>query len=547
MNPKIVASLGAAIVLLALVPAAIATGSGSAPAAPTGLQTFLRMPSEQPRATADAVIPSYSRTPAFAWTPVRGANGYQFELSTSNGFTAQNALIWSAKTKAPAASVPLALPWITGEPASMYWRVRAVGPGGISSWSAPSAFNMRWTDKPQQLPSGPGYVRWTPVAGATGYQVWFIGAGKTISTITNVADEREYYLGVDLPSNVVHWRVRAERRLYGKPLNGLPAVSYGAWSETFTSANDDNPLDDKYARLTPRSAVSDVVSDPAAPRAHGLLPAVTVGGSPTSTLNLYRVYFFTDRDCVNRVFTGYPVASPAYVPRVVGGETDALPAGKHAMADGELVTPTELPEQASSGTGQSSSNEGNSGKAAGVVDFGKRAKVDLWDSNWPHGRYVAVAVPVEPVMLKSAGLVYQDVELPQDVCAQGRFLTFGKESRTPALSAGGAPTATGLSPTGRLVAAATATPKFYGSPLVTWDPAGGAVRYDVQWSHTKYPWRAAGSMRTPATSAVLPLAPGTWWYRVRGINDALPGNQMMSWSSDASVVITRPSFSVLRG
>ena len=87
----------------------------------------------------------------------------------------------------------------------------------------------------------------------------------------------------------------------------------------------------------------------------------------------------------------------------------------------------------------------------------------------------------------------------------------------------------------------------YGSPLVTWDPASGAVGYEVQWSRSSYPWRSAGSIRTPATSAMLPLAPGTWYYRVRGINDSLRGNQMMSWSAPTSIAITRPSFKVVHG
>ena len=36
---------------------------------------------------------------------------------------------------------------------------------------------------------------------------------------------------------------------------------------------------------------------------------------------------------------------------------------------------------------------------------------------------------------------------------------------------------------------------------------------------------------TTPTAAVLPLKPGTWYYRVRGINFQLGGNaQHMSWS-----------------
>ena len=73
----------------------------------------------------------FSRTPSFAWRPVRGATRYEFELSTSKRFRADNGVIWSSKTLTmPAAAVPISLPWITGP--SLYWHVRALGSRGIS-------------------------------------------------------------------------------------------------------------------------------------------------------------------------------------------------------------------------------------------------------------------------------------------------------------------------------------------------------------------------------------------------------------------------------
>ena len=35
--------------------------------------------------------------------------------------------------------------------------------------------------------------------------------------------------------------------------------------------------------------------------------------------SLYRVYIFTDKNCVNRIFTGSVVGSPAWAPRSIGG------------------------------------------------------------------------------------------------------------------------------------------------------------------------------------------------------------------------------------
>ena len=100
---------------------------------------------------------------------------------------------------------------------------------------------------------------------------------------------------------------------------------------------------------------------------------------------------------------------------------------------------------------------------------------------------------------------------------------------------------------GRLLAAASWKPSFYGTPLVTWQPASGAAGYEVQWSKSAYPWRTAGSVHTGATSTTLPLKPGTWWYRVRGIDPSLPGNGLLGWSTQVPLQITPPTFSVAAG
>jgi hypothetical protein len=105
------------------------------------------------------------------------------------------------------------------------------------------------------------------------------------------------------------------------------------------------------------------------------------------------------------------------------------------------------------------------------------------------------------------------------------------------------------------VAASARRPTFYGHPHVAWTPALGAWAYHVQWSKTRYPFRAEPhpTMGTPgiltfSTAATLPLSPGTWYYRVRGINFELGGNaQHMSWSDPAGVRVARPKFTVVSG
>jgi hypothetical protein len=133
-------------------------------------------------------------------------------------------------------------------------------------------------------------------------------------------------------------------------------------------------------------------------------------------------------------------------------------------------------------------------------------------------------------------------------------MRFGKDSE-PSLTSAGDLFASGLSSAGKLTSARS-TSKFYGYPLVAWTPAFGAYAYEVQWSKTRYPFKpqpnpqngnALGTM-TSGTSAVLPLSPGTWYYRVRGFDFSLrTGSQQMSWSDPARIVVAKPKFRVVGG
>src|SRR3989442_14423077 len=146
---------------------------------------------------------------------VRGVNRTQFELWTARP-SASGGVLWSSKPPpAPAASLPIALPWISGTPYSLYAHVRAVAPDGSAGpWSDSFGFNMRWSNLPTPLSSPSGMIRWTTVDGASAYQVWYLEPRKIIATRTNVADEREYYTFHN-DASVVHWRIRAVRDPYG--------------------------------------------------------------------------------------------------------------------------------------------------------------------------------------------------------------------------------------------------------------------------------------------------------------------------------------------
>jgi hypothetical protein len=669
----------AALILAAL---ALVVGASSAaaqaPSAPTNLHGFLLRADEPARE-------SFARTPAFAWNPVSGADHYEFQLSTSDTFR-DNAVIWSADNlQSPVASPPITLPWISGSPHSLYARVRAIVGSDTTDWSSPFGFDITPPAPPSPLPSTAGLLRWTPVEGADGYEVWLIDVGKMEVVFSNVLDEREFYTFHQTSSwiGTVRWRVRALRDDNLGRLNGVPVTQWGPWSPIYTSSNPAMQCGPATASATcpiqlgstmPNgqlaTTLSDVVSDGSATAsAHKLMPGFSWVGNQTLTGQpgeLFRVYVYTDKQCINRVFTSAVIGSPAYAPRpfgplslpttdLSGARSGYLPDGTESADttfDGENLTPSEqaapanptttLPLVASpggssagsggtsSGSTDGSTGSGNSATAQSspFLDWGDSkfgAPVDLWDTNWPSGGYYWTVVPVqavspgalqtvisvpgavagttsipvsssdgfavgdrisvgnsnnnesavvtavnanslsiskplaqshgtgEPVQRTGGALRYVDMELPQDACAAGRVARFGIASE-PSVTGGGDAFASGLSSSGTLTSAGHTT-AFYKPPLIAWTPALRAEAYQVQWSKTAYPFTpepdpvtGAAGILTGSTAYVLPVAPGTWYYRVRGYDYSLPtGSQQMGWSDVAKVTVAAPTFTIVGG
>jgi hypothetical protein len=561
---------------LVFVPAAAANyDAGPKPfhattSAPEGLHAFLLSPNEAPQKY-------YPRTPSFAWSPVgvRGAGTYDFELSMDRAFNDASVLFNYTGLTIPAVSVAHQLPWMTGLPYALWAHVRWVSKDGklTTAWSTPFGFNMRWTDSdyPQQLPAPEGLIRWKPIEGATRYEVLYpdINGTKSFETTTNVADEREWYTFHNALAwgawSSVRWRVRAIR--YIDPAdslrNNLPRVSFGPWSKVFTSVNPPMAL----GTLAPTATVSDVWDTPGHAAAHELTPGFAwtpslpmLGDIGSVGSSLYRVYIFTDDHCVNQVFAGSIVGSPAYAPRTFGGPI-ALPSGTKSL--GDWMNPPYLMDRgaepnAFDATGHKVVSNESPGKGAANPETGVAdANVDLWDSGWPNGRYYWTVVPVIASSMgvfdpKSSDLPiqYHDGAVAQDQCESGRGMSFGKVSQPVVTAGSNVPWVSGLAPDGRVIASASKVPAVHDSPLVAWEPAVGATTYDIQLSHKSYPWKTTWSTSTPATSVVLPLgkaAVGTWYYRVRGINPALPvGAQAMSWSNAVRLRVTGDSFVVVK-
>jgi hypothetical protein len=637
--------------------AATAHASSAAVAGPTGLHGFLLRADE-------ATSTTFQRTPSFAWNPVPGAVRYQFQLATSSTFRDNGVLYDNAQLLTPVEAPALTLPWITGSPHSLYARARAILASGTSPWSAPYGFDMAPPPPPTPISSYPGVLRWTPVEGATGYQVWLIDVGKFELVRTNVLDEREFYTFHPTLkwAGTVRWRIRAIRGdVFNYRVNGIPVAPTGAWSPVYSSTNPAMST----GPITLTGTLSDVFADGSAKApAQRQMPAFLWTGNQTTSgtpAELFRVYVFTDKQCLNPVYTSAVVGSPSYAPRpfgplqtpqsaaaIQGARASYLPDGTESgnvMYDGTTVVPTEqtaaasatttIPGDVPSAPGTTpppSSTPSTGGTVAGggggaITVAGKLgAPVSLWDTNWPESGYYWTVIPVsatvlgaastnvvapgatkgsavipvldssnfrvgmtimigsgpsadtgtitvigggtitvaanlanshvsgDPMVSISSFVVYQDLELPQDVCADikhpERVQRFGIESE-PSLTTAQAPFATGLSSTGRLVSAVN-TSQFYGQPLVAWTPALGAQIYQLQWSKKKYPFVAqddpatkAKGLLTFSTSAVLPLGPGTWWYRVRGFDFNLPsGAQQMGWSDPEQLVISRPKFKI---
>jgi hypothetical protein len=577
---KALLAVAAAFVLVPSAFGSAETRSDRAVAAPQGLHAFLLSPTETRQQY-------YPRTPSFAWQPAARPGGtYDFELATSPTFDDSTILFTYTKLRIPALAVAHQLPWMTGSPYALWAHVRWESADGhtVTPWGTPFGFNVRWSndDYPQQLPAPEGLIRWKPIAGATRYQVLYpdITGSTAFETTTNVADEREFFTFHNpLGYSTIHWRVRAVRYIDDKDLlkNGLPRVSYGPWSATFSTTNPAQAT----GALTPTDTVSDTWDKAGhKPQAHDLTPGFA--WTPSSPIvdpyigfvgsSLYRVYIATDDQCVNVVYKSPVVGSPAYAPRTTGGpfalpqdsltvaRWDAPPYLQQFGTEGRSVDATGVTVQSNEVPGSSlSSGNGGGGTAPASTggSDGGQASVDLWDSGWPTGRYYWTVVPVEAQLFglfdpkaTTLPIEYHDMAVPQDSCQAGVGMSFGKTSQPVVTAASGTPWVSGLAPDGRVVASAAKVPTVQHTPLVAWEPAVGATTYEVQLSRKSYPWSVAWSTITPATSLVLPIGKndaGTWFYRVRGIDPALPaGAQAMTWSTPVRLHITGDSFKIVK-
>jgi hypothetical protein len=563
-----------ALCALALVCSTGATGASTPLAAPSGLHAFVYRADEPVKADH-----TYALMPAFAWNAAQGASSYELQLATSKTFS-DATMLYRAKVTAPVASIQKQVPWMTGKPYALWVRARVVSGGRTSGWSRPFGFNTAWQEVPEQRAAPDGLIRWSTVEGATAYEVWFTsvpgGYQTHFTTLTNVADEREFWTLHPQDAGTVHWRVRAMRLVQtGSLPDGIQVVAHGPYSREFTTRTKASI---SSGRIQPVAAVSNVESTASLARAHQLTPGFAWTGTVDALghgagAKLWRVYVFTDKQCVNPVLTGSIVGGPAWAPR--DGDPLLLPgtvqatldaqAGKFPgfgtqtnvfAADGDIPAPAESPAATAGGTGAPAPAAPAAGTSSSTTVAPRF--VSLPDNGWPQGRYWWTVVPVTayeviadpkkgPALTDS--LEYHDLSLPQDLCAAGQVWPFGMQS-APLTTTSSTPYVSGLVAGDRVVSAVSRRPSFRELPVITWQAALGAQTYQVQLSHHLYPWVPTKSLSSVVTSAILPLSRldiGTWYYRVRGINSNLIGPaKNLAWSKPVAIKISGDRYVVVK-
>ena len=256
----------AVVAVVATVP--VANGSaarGPALAKPTGLQTFQAPPGRALaalRAKADGVL--RGRRPSHGLR-LSGRNPLRVRAFDEQVFTRGKRVVWSSKSAHHARGGRADIAALVTGRLRLSTGVCAQRTDGVSAWSNPNRF--RWVGNDvQDRRAFRTSCRASPASfvGAEWRARRVIRSGspmsatpRIVSTITTVADDREYY-GAHAPGSRVEWRVRALRRSTGLTKNGLPGLLYGTWSGTYVSQLPDSPQ--PAAHPVPRFAVSDVTS-----------------------------------------------------------------------------------------------------------------------------------------------------------------------------------------------------------------------------------------------------------------------------------------------
>ena len=175
----------------------------------------------------------------------------------------------------------------------------------------------------------------------------------------------------------------------------------------------------------------------------------------------------------------------------------------------------------------------------------ERSARDLWDNDWTTGGYywTVVAVADAASATAAASSTCRRTLAPPLAWQRSadRATPRSPRRRTFPTRQGSRPAA-GCSPPQTNRRGSTERRSCRGSRL------SQPLRTRCSGARPRRSRRLRARLKTRATSAVLPLTPGTWWYRVRGLNPGVPaGSTAMNWSSlPASLVVATPTFKIVR-
>ena len=389
----------------------------------------------------------------------------------------------------------------------------------------------------------------------------------------------------------IHWRVRAIRDVgqFQSSSNGLPAVSYGPWSPIYTTVNARRPTDAE----ADRHGLERWDKAGKAGSAHQLTPGfawtpsapvISEGIDPGSSL--YRVYIFTDKNCVNRIFTGSIVGSPAWAPRtsaarcrcpgdtkVAGRRRTAPPYLTGAGSEGSPSTPParSVVSNETAGIQVGSTGVGNAGRGAASgaaqarcgrrpLGLGLAERPLLLDgrpglgaaASYPPprlpparrrrhpraparrrappvvvlGQPSSASAPASSWLRRGAAIAYHDMAVPQDSCQAGVGMSFGKVSQ-PVVTSSGTPFLSGVGPDGPdRRRSGPRTPSSSPRRSRPGSPVVGATEVPDRDVAVALP---VARRRSTSARRRLDRPAGdqvrrraSWYYRVRGVNENLP-------------------------
>ena len=434
---------------------------------------------------------------------------------------------------------------MNGDPYALWVHVRAVDQRKHHPVEHAVRLQHRLAERRRtQEPAPTGLIRWTPVEGATSYQVWFVNARPSCVPLHDADQRRRRARVLDVhpkDAGTIRWRVRAVRYValdslpYGIAVRRVRALVAGLHDD------DPQPPTSRWPRLRRRDIVSDIHSSrPHAAdarlrvdrlrRTRSATPATCSSGASTSSpTRSASTRSWSARSSARR--RGRRVrrrrlrlpARSRIVDRRHGRERSSRPGRRRRRfaADGGGPSPSETstvaaarrPQPTPAAPGGPGSRHRprhlrpppTPGTANGDRAAGQRLA---------QGRYWWTVVPVAVVDIllrrrfaeqPGDAVEYHDAELPQDVCATGRVWSFGLAER-PVTTVGAGPYVSGSPRAGASSGAAAAEPTFQRAAadrLEAGDRRADATRSSCRGTSIRG-WRRR-IMTSVVTSAVLPL------------------------------------------